>query len=202
MDGGDEVDCTADGVAASCGEVQAWIFSGAAVGCPNNNCAIGTPNPFQCVDSVCGYMSARYVATHENEWNGVLYSDSEWQAYLDNLVDAQRRALADAIVDANPKLDWQTVYGELEPLFTKGGNVNFEYTGNLQELSFIPGSADGGCEWLCRFGDIPSIHMAADYDVHLDSANPLWGFGLGLVIHGFIDVLLGNINPSVPLGHP
>jgi AcrR family transcriptional regulator len=33
-----------------------------------------------------------------------------------------------------------------------------------------------------------------------DSAGPLWGFGLGAFIHGFVDVFLGGINSNVPMG--
>jgi hypothetical protein len=45
---------------------------------------------------------------------------------------------------------------------------------------------------------MPSLRFN-DNAFHLDTANPSWGFGLGLFIHGFVDVLLGNINPSVPM---
>jgi len=187
-------------VDATCNMVQATVNGGGAVPCPNNNCGIGTSTPYQCVGSVCGYMSNQYVGTHENEYNGVLYSNTEWQTFLTNAREAQRQALADAIVAANPSLDWNTVYGNLTYLSTKGGNADFAYSGDLNDLSFIPGYASGGREVLSRFGGIPSIHMPGDYILHLDSGNPLWGFGLGAFVHGFVDVLLGNINPSVPMG--
>ncbi|MGA8490648.1 MAG: RHS repeat-associated core domain-containing protein, partial [Terriglobales bacterium] len=197
--------CSMDGVDTPCNVVQSTVNGGGAVPCPNNNCGIGTSSPYQCVGTVCGYMSNQYVGTHENEYNGVLYSNSEWQTFLTNRVDAQQQALADAIVAANPSLSWQAVYGSLQYLNTAGGNANFAYQGNLIDLSFIPGYNTGGCEVTCRFGGISSIHMpgsdgAGDPILHLDSGNPLWGFGLGAFVHGFVDVLLGNINPSVPMG--
>ena len=209
LGGGGFAGCSADGVDTPCGMVQSMLGPqtfpgdnsiGGAVQCPNNNCGIGTATPYQCVGSVCGYMSNQYVATHENEYNGILYSNSEWQTFLTNRIGAQQQALADAIVAANQNLDWNTVYGNLRWLYTQGGNANFAYDGNLSDLSFIPGYATGGCEVKCRYGDIPSVHMPGNYILHLDSGNPLWGFGLGALAHGFIDVLLGNINPTVPMG--
>jgi hypothetical protein len=84
---------------------------------------------------------------------------------------------------------------------TVGGNGDFNWSGApLSDLSFIPGYNVGGCEVTCRFGDVPSIHMPGGGQLHLDSGNPLWGFGVGALVHGFIDVGLGNINPSVPMG--
>jgi hypothetical protein len=52
---------------------------------------------------------------------------------------------------------------------------------------------------------MPSIHMPGVTSdgglpiLHLDTANPYWGFGFGAFVHGFVDVLIGNINPSVPI---
>jgi hypothetical protein len=181
------------------------LQGGGAVQCPNNNCGIGSATPYQCLDAACGYMSTEYVATHENEWNGVLYSDGEWQTFLSDQVDAQRQALADAISYASGSPDgsnWDYIYSNLSPLpdGTKGGNANFSWTGDPNFINFIPGYDPGGCEVTCRFGGIPSIHMPGGYILHLDSGNPIWGFGLGAFVHGFVDVLLGNINPSVPMG--
>ena len=204
MGGGGGFGCQMDGLDTTCQMAYAALQSGGGVQCPNNNCGIGTSTPFQCAGSVCGYMSNEYVATHENEWNGVLYSNSEWQTFLSDRVDAQRQALADAISYASDSPDgsnWDYIYAHLQPLpnGTIGGNANFSWTGDVSALSFVPGYLTGGCEVTCRFGGIPSIHMPGDYILHLDSGNPLWGFGLGAFVHGFFDVLLGNINPSVPM---
>jgi hypothetical protein len=151
-------------------------------------------------------MSNEYASTHENEMNGVLYSDSEWKAFVDDRVDAQRQALADAISYASNSADgsnWDNIYANLQPVpdGTKGGNANFAWTGDLNLLNFIPRYDTGGCEWTCRAGGMPSIHMSGNYILHLDSGNPIWGFGLGALAHGFFDGFLGNINSSVPMGH-
>jgi RHS repeat-associated protein len=65
--------------------------------------------------------------------------------------------------------------------FLHGGNWNF----------LIPTSAQipEGCT---RCGIFPSIHFPGSDYVHLDTANPLRGFGAGLVTHFVVDVLLGN----------
>jgi hypothetical protein len=47
---------------------------------------------------------------------------------------------------------------------------------------------------------MPSLHFDNSM-FHLDTANPLWGFGFGLVVHFTADVVFGNINPSVPMVH-
>ena len=179
---------------------QVWQDFGAAY---NPHFAGIHAAPFQCVDAVCGYMSTQFVATHENAYNGILYSSSEWLTFLYDRVDAQQQALADAIVAANPNLLWDEVHTDLNYLYTNGGNANFEYLGNPYDLSFIPGYNTGGGA-LSRYGGVPSVHMPGTTDddnpiLHLDSANPLWGFGLGAFLHGSIDVGIGNINPSVPM---
>jgi hypothetical protein len=170
---------------------------GGGVQCPNNDCGLGTPTPFQCVGSVCGYMSTQYANSHENEWDGTLYSNSEWKTFLANRVDAQRQALADAI-SMNSTLTWQQAYDALQYQKTTGSNADFRWTGDINSLNFIPGYDIGGCEVACRVGSLPAIHMSGNYTLHLDAGNPLWGFGLGAFVHGFVDVLFGNINPSVP----
>jgi RHS repeat-associated protein len=196
--------CQADGLDTPCGMVMSMLNGNGVTQCPNNDCAIGTATPFQCADSVCGYMSNQYVASHENVWNGILYSDSEWAQFIRNAVDAQHRALSDAILNAimqadpNSDTTWQNVYDDLSPDTMKGGNVDFKWTGDPDLLDFIPDSQKGGCEFLCRVGSIPSIHMD-NGDIHLDAGNPLWGFGLGFLVHFSVDMVLGNINPSVPI---
>jgi hypothetical protein len=185
--------------------VSAALGARGASACPNNSCLIGTSTPYQCVGSVCGYMSNDYGAAHRNEYNGILYTNGQWQTFLTDRVDAQRQALADAISYASGSPDgsnWDSIYASLQYVKngTIGGNANFKWTGDLGLISFIPGYLAGGCEVTCRFGGVPSIHMPGNYILHLDSGNPLWGFGLGAFVHGFVDVLLGNINPNVPMG--
>ncbi len=73
--------------------------------CPDTGCGFGTANPFQCVGDVCGYMTYQYVSTHSNEYNGILYSDSEWKTFLTDRINAQRQALAD-FISMNSNLNW------------------------------------------------------------------------------------------------
>jgi RHS repeat-associated protein len=197
--------CQADGLDTPCGMVMSMLNGNGVMQCPNNDCAIGTATPFQCADTVCGYMSNQYVASHENEWNGILYSNSEWAQFISNAVDAQHRALSDAILNAilqanpNSNMTWQNVYDDLSPDTTKGGNVDFKWTGDPSLLNFIPNSPTGdGCTFTCRVGSFPSIHMN-DGDIHLDTGNPMWGFGLGFLVHFSVDMTLGQINPGVPI---
>ncbi len=92
---------------------------------------------------------------------------------------------------------------------TKGANADFRWQSTLDngdtvtlanlQLS-MPGINTGGCEWSYREGRMPSLHFNNDM-FHLDTANPTWGFGFGLFAHGLFDVVLGNINPSVPMVH-
>jgi RHS repeat-associated protein len=209
--GGGGFDCASDGIAVPCWLASAEISSGAGVQCPNNDCRLGTASPFQCVGSVCGYFSSQYVSTHENEWNGVLYSDGEWADFLTDRVESTREALADAISWAsdNPNVTWDMAYNHLVYDSTKGANADFRWQSTLDngdtvtlanlQLS-MPGINTGGCEWSCREGRMPSLHFNNDM-FHLDTANPTWGFGFGLFAHGLFDVVLGNINPSVPMVH-
>jgi len=112
------------------------------------------------------------------------------------------RALASAILDAilqadpNSSITWQYIYNNLSPDGVKGGNTDFTWNGSAAVMDFIPGSPQG-CEFTCGVGGIPSIHMN-NGDIHLDTGNPMWGFGLGFLVHFVFDMLLGNINPSVP----
>jgi hypothetical protein len=154
-------------------------------------------------------MANDYVATHENEWNGVLYSDDEWATYLTNAVDAQRQALADAISYASNRPDgsnWDAIYSHLSYVGTQGGNADFgcqptASDGSILTLASLQLSISGidaqGCEWSCRDGSMPSLHYNNDA-FHLDTANPTLDL-FGLLVHGFVDVVLGNINPSVPM---
>jgi hypothetical protein len=153
-------------------------------------------------------MTNEYASTHENELNGILYSNTEWASVVDDRVDAQRQALADAMSYASDSADgsnWDEIYDNLVPYGSNGnlqiwgGNVDFTWTGDDSMLSFVPESAwdSGGCEVLCRYGAMDAIHFD-NGTFHLDTAGVLWDFPLGAMIHGFSDILLGNINPSFP----
>jgi hypothetical protein len=69
-----------------------------------------------------------------------------------------------------------------------GGNTDFEPTDI--DLSFLNPQQQN------RSG---GVHMHADGLVHLDNYNPFSHFPLGALGHFFVDVLIGNINSSVPL---
>jgi RHS repeat-associated protein len=197
--------CTADGADIPCWMAHDMLGSGAAVQCPNNNCGIGTSTPYRCIDAVCGYMSNEYASTHASNWDGRLYSDSEWATFLKNRRDAIQEALADKMSWASNSLDgsnWNTIYDNLNYIGTTGGNANFLYNGIVVTLgfSFPLGDTGSGCEWSCRDGSMPSLHYNNSM-FHLDTANPSWGFEWGLFVHGGVDFLLGHINPSVPMLH-
>ncbi len=183
-----------------------------AVQCPNNVCAgIDANGNFVTfvagAGGATGYFTNQQLAEGIYEWNGQFYSSSQWSDFLGNQVELQKEALADAISLASDSPDgsnWDTIYNSLNYLGTKGGNGNFAWTGDPSAISFIPGWNTGGCEVTCRYGDVPSIHNPGTNDIgqsslHLDSANPLWGFGFGAFLHGLIDLAVGNLNPGVPL---
>ncbi|HKV77342.1 MAG TPA: RHS repeat-associated core domain-containing protein [Candidatus Sulfotelmatobacter sp.] len=203
--GGSEDGCSVNGIDAPCSLALGLVNDGAAVQCPDNYCGFGTSEPFQCVGDVCGYFTSEYVATHENDWNGVLYSNSEWATFLQDRIEAQREALADAI-SMNSNLTWQQAYDSLQYVRTQGGNADFLWVpapgvGPADQIGLdMPGLDRGGCEFLCRLGNWPSIHYN-DWMFHLDNVNVAWAFPLGLLGHGLIDVGFGNINGSVPFVH-
>ncbi|HZT74514.1 MAG TPA: RHS repeat-associated core domain-containing protein [Terriglobales bacterium] len=190
--------CSINGVVGGCDTAEALVASGAGVQCPDNFCDPGGRTPFRCEGNVCGYMSLQYVATHENEWNGVLYTDAEFAELESRAVDAQRHALADAIADETGQSP-SAVYLELDFDYTKGGNANFEFHGNLPPC--FAGCQGGGEGAPCRFPANPSIHWATTVQgvkiVHLDAGDPFSGF-VGFILH--IGDLFGMINSSVPFG--
>lgn len=194
--GGSGGGCSMEGVGIGCGLANEELSSGAAQECPNDNCGIGTSTPYTCIDSVCGYMPIQYATSHENEWNGVLYTDAEFAKLEANAVEAQQEALADAIAAATGQ-SWDVVYGALGYQHTKGGNANFTYTGTgLSDL--FPQCPHGGEGAACRSpGSGPSIHRVADDTVHRDMGNPFWDV-FGLFRH--VGDLFGMINSSVPFG--
>jgi len=208
--GGGGPQCTADGVDMPCGMGAGLLRSGAGSQCPNNDCGVGTATPYRCIGDVCGYMSNEYAATHANSWDGALYSDDEWKEFKNDLADSQRQALTDAISNASNSPDgsnWDYIYQNLDPykpgtddLNITGGNVDFRWTGAGGYLNFVSADAwtSNGCT-LCRYGGMDAIHFNNGL-FHLDTASPVWGLGRGLIMHVLVDLMLGNINPSVPIG--
>lgn len=190
------------------------------VQCPGNVCAgIGTNSNgvtayvqfMAFAGGVSGYFNPIDIAEGVWEWNGQLYTAHGWSAYLDTQRELAREALANAISLASSSSDggnWDEIYAHLAYNTTTGGNADFDWvdtvdssTLTLEQLQLsVPGLDSGGCEWSCRDGSMPSLHFN-DGMFHLDTANPSWGFGFGLFVHGFVDVALGHINPSVPMVH-
>ena len=104
-------------------------------------------------------MTYQYVATHENEYNGILYSDSEWADFIKDRVDAQQQALAD-FISMNSNLSWDDVYNSLVYVQTKGGNAEFSWDQTITGLSQNQIGLDmnfgidgSGCEFSCRLGN-------------------------------------------------
>jgi len=204
-------ECGQDGVITPCGITQASLSADGAVQCPNNACSGFDAKTGKYVQFVAGaggasgYFSLSDISQGLNEWNGALYSADQWVDFMDNRKEALQEAVADAISLASnsPNGDnWDAIYGSLVYKDSGGGNGDFLYDGNVMDLglSFSIGDSGKGCEWLCRAGSMPSLHY--DHSMfHIDTANPSWGFGYGLFVHGFVDLLLGNINPSVPMLH-
>jgi RHS repeat-associated protein len=186
-------DCSIDGFAANCGVAFGLLQSGAAAQCPDNDCGIGTATPYQCVGSVCGYFSPQYVATHENDVNGHLLTDTEYDAYIQSTyasqIDAQRQALARAIAaNSGGSISYQDAYDSLDPTngYLQGGNYNFG------ETIYGPSNLTCGADATRCDG----IHFLDSGFVHLDTSNPFTG-PLGLLTHGFVDLFLGNIAYTV-----
>jgi RHS repeat-associated protein len=206
--GGGGGGCYLDGLSTSCAQVSGALQSGSAVNC-NGPCSgfnsNGTFVLFVASEGASGYVAFSDVTQGLNEWDGHLYSASDWATFMDNRIETLRASLADAISLASNSSDgsnWNDIYNSLQYRGSGGGNGDFGYLGNVADLglSFPIGDFGTGCEWSCRAGSMPSLH----YDnsmFHIDTANPSWGFGEGFFIHSFGDVLLGHINPGVPMLH-
>jgi RHS repeat-associated protein len=142
---------------------------------------------------------------------------------IDAAVESQKEALAEKLSEAsnNPDITWDDVYNGLNPyvldndgdpvldadgnpvLNIKGGNVDFTWQSDdfsLADLSLnnLNVNITGTICNTCRIGGILSVHWTNDA-FHLDTANPFWGLGLGLLTHGFVDYLIGNLNPNIPI---
>jgi RHS repeat-associated protein len=176
--------------------VGALLQGGGAVQCPNNNCGIGTSTPYQCVGSACGYMSNQYVGSHENEVNGVLFTNAQYAQYLQGIMEGQRGAIVDQLTQTlcapgdascaatvNSEVTLNTSVGKNG---RAGGNYNFSLGVDIQSELDLSGCFDLRC------GGFDSLHFAYPGTVHLDTANPFSYWGLGAIVHGFVDFLLGN----------
>jgi len=203
--------CNVDGLDEDCGMAS----PDATVQCPNNACS-GFANT-QFVQFIAGaggaqgYVNFSNIAQGLNEWNGSFYTNSQFETLINQMVEVQREALADAISNASSSADgsnWDAIYASLQYNGTQGGHADFTWVpvpGAPDEqtdpsLDFVRQGAwdTGGCELMCRYGSFDAIHYNNDM-FHLDTVGANWGYGLGLLLHGLIDFGIGNINPSVPI---
>ena len=191
-------------------------------GCVSGGLLGSDDSTVQCPDNVCnGYDNGRYfefvagaggaeayvsssALGNLNEVNGVFVSAAMYAVYIANGVEAQHEALADAISLASNSPDgsnWDYIYQNLIPDQIHGGHEDFDWIGDPSILNFVPQEALdwGGCPVSCRYGFMDQIHYNNNM-FHLDTVGVNWGFGLGALLHGLIDVGLGNINPSIPMG--
>jgi RHS repeat-associated protein len=189
LGGGGAGGCSMDGVDTPCELVNATLQGGGASQCPNNNCGIGTATPYQCVGSVCGYMSNQYAGTHANEVNGQLLTNGQYNAYIlstyGSQIDAQRQALASAIAaNSGGTISYQQAYDSLDPNggHLNGGNYNFT------ETIYGPGNLICGADASRCNG----VHFPDAGVVHLDTSNPWNGVG-SFFEHAGVDVILGNV---------
>jgi len=140
---------------------------------------------------VSGYFNPSDIAQGVWEWNGRLLTASGYQKVVAYLVDQQRWALAKAIAAKNGQ-DVRTVYDQLKYVKTVGGNSDF-LPGAKIDLSFLNPDQDN------RGGDV-HLHYK-DGLIHIDTFNPYSSFPFGAIGHFLVDIVLGNINSSLPMTH-
>jgi hypothetical protein len=189
--------CQQDGVNQSCDTVFSVLAGGGAGLCPNNNCGIGTGSTYQCQDVVCGYFSNQYVATHENELNGLLLTNSQYGQYLQGIMEGQRGAIVDQLTQAVCAPGDATCAATINSGVTlntsignnglQGGNYNFTLSANVQSMIDLSGCIDMRCG---TFDTLDFSHGVGN--VHMDTANPYSLWGIGAIVHVFVDLFLGN----------
>jgi len=194
--GGGGFNCTQDGVDQSCASVYSVLQGGGAAQCPNNNCGIGTATPYQCLDAVCGYMSYQYAATHANEVNGQLLTDSQYNAYMvathPDQVAGQYNRLSGNAAD---------VFGNgysVDPTTCNliGGHCNFSFSCDSWD-NCGPGRYDDGLHVECAGGGYNCT--SGQLWIHDDTVSPWVGsFSPGDLFtgnfweHGIVDLVGGT----------
>jgi RHS repeat-associated protein len=195
--------CTADGMDMGCGSVASMLGLGngdlgAASQCSNNDCAIGTAAPFQCVDSVCGYMSDQYIAGHENVVNGQLLTDNQYQVYLaatyPNQISAQYNRLSANLA----ALFGDSVSADPNDPNVQGGNANFSLNCGDDPCPSV-GRYDNGIHIECASGGY-SCGPGDPLFVHDDTVSPWVGafsfssiFSASFWEHGLVDLVGGTL---------
>lgn len=172
-----------EGIGIGCGLTNEELSFGMAQECPNDDCGIGASKPYTCVGSVCGYMTIQYATAHENDVNGQLLTDAEYQTYLiatsPKEIGEQRSRL-----DGNLALDfpWKPTTGAV--VVINGSNVNFQCP-----ACPAPGRYDSG------------VHVEPDGTVHDDTASPcvasrctIWNLNwVNAIIHIVVDYIGGGL---------
>jgi RHS repeat-associated protein len=190
--------CIDDGVIEDCGLASAFLASGGAVQCPNNDCGLGSATPYHCADSVCGYMSNEYVATHENEVNGQLLTDSQYQDYLAATYPDQISAQYNRVSADLAALFGGSISADPDNPDVEGGNANFALDCGGGPCPSV-GRYDDGIHIECAsggYGCAPGDPLV----VHDDTVSPWTGafsfssiFSANFWEHGIVDVVGGTL---------
>src|SRR6266478_3596689 len=196
--------CSIDGSPSSCSMTMGMVSAGVGIQCPNNQCAGFTANGtyaqfYAFAGGTSGYFNPSDVAQGIWEWNGRLLTAVGYYKYVLKPYEDKMAAKIAARLGLDP--------GDLQATGVKGGNANFA----ISEEVFNNATATSGCsEGIApgiRCGTVPSLHFESGlvlgnmtYSVHMDTANPAAGLGLGMIVHGLVDVFLGNtvLSSGVP----
>jgi hypothetical protein len=200
MGGSGGFGCNIDGLSSPCEMAYAMLQGGGAVQCPNNNCGIGSSTPFQCVDSVCGYMSSQYVSSHENEVNGQLLTNSQYQAYLAVTYPSQIAGQYNRLSGNLSALFGDSASADPNDPNIVGGHANFDYS--CSDWSVCgPGRYDDGVHVECASGGL-GCDPGSPLVVHDDTVSP-WispaSFSFSTLFsgnfweHGFVDLIYGQV---------
>jgi RHS repeat-associated protein len=177
---GDPTEFIVDGQVQQPGSLL--IGSQAVAQCPNNQCT-----GFWA--SAGGAMGYPDIPGGVNDWNGKFYTNAQLQTeIIQPGIDEQHAELAARISLMNGQ-DYATVYGDLTEEAVRGGNADFSMGSGLN-LNFL---SDATVARKNRMYGAPSVHMD-NGTIHLDTVSPYSYYGLGLLGHFFIDVVLGTLN--------
>ncbi|TAN21508.1 MAG: hypothetical protein EPN33_12920 [Acidobacteria bacterium] len=181
--------CQINGADAGCGLTEAILASGSGAQCPNNNCDPGGPAPFQCLQGVCGYMTVQYASTHDNEVDGALLTNSQYQQYLLFSSPGQTEAQRDRLLAGLAADGYGATQISALPEFISGGNANFAC------------KAGFGCPADGRYGY--GVHVEGPRGsqfMHDDTNSPyigpfsFWGVDpWALLEHFAVDVFYGSL---------
>jgi RHS repeat-associated protein len=170
-----------------------------------SNCVYDNQGIQHCMGG--SYVNATYVTggAYKVDWYGELQDEIHQGV---NAGISQQWAVAHQIqkllqANGNNSFTADQIFNELTAVSFAGGNFDFQisYANDPVGQSLITalqGIVPNACT-DSRCGSMPSLDFShpspfggpADSYVHLDTANVWWGFGLGAIIHGGVDVLAG-----------